>query len=175
MVSLANEIRGVKVGHRFGTRRVIGIPFSRGRQSGRGGIIWSVVVECDCGRIGIISVRNVVRGLSDNCRPCHAHRKTILHGQSKTILHRLWSGMRNRCNNPRADRYDRYGGRGIWVCPEWDDFICFRAWALENGYSEGMTIDRKDNDGNYEPNNCQWLTRSDHANKTWAERRRRMK
>lgn len=92
-------------------------------------------------------------------------RKT--HGLTKTRLHVTWSNMHARCSNPNNNRYKRYGGRGISVCAEWtgeQGFINFYNWSMKNGYSDDLTIDRKDNDGNYEPSNCCWATMEDQAN-----------
>lgn len=72
--------------------------------------------------------------------------------------------MHQRCELKTVDSYSRYGGRGITVCDEWADFGVFAAWALVNGYNEGLQIDREDNDGNYEPLNCRWLTPSGNSN-----------
>lgn len=78
----------------------------------------------------------------------------------KMKLYNVWCGMKSRCNNTNNTRYSSYGGRGIKVCDEWNgDFIKFQKWALENGYKEGLQLDRIDNDGNYEPSNCRWATR----------------
>ena len=84
---------------------------------------------------------------------------TRIHGGEKSRLYRVWCGMRDRCRNPHNKRYERYGGRGISVCDEWDkDFAVFRKWSQEHGYEEGLTIDRINGDGNYEPGNCRWVT-----------------
>ena len=81
------------------------------------------------------------------------------HGESKTRLYKIWIGMKSRCFNFNKLRYKDYGGRGVTLCPEWtNDYIAFRDWALSNGYQEGLGIDRRDNDGNYNPKNCRWLT-----------------
>lgn len=87
------------------------------------------------------------------------------HGFSnKERLYRIWRNMRRRCNSPKSDYYYNYGGRGIKVCDEWDDYLNFRKWALRNGYSEELSIDRINVDGNYEPSNCRWATREEQAN-----------
>ena len=89
------------------------------------------------------------------------------HGKQPARLYRIWSNMKNRCTNPNADNYSFYGGRGIKVCDEWrDDFIPFRDWAMANGYAVNLTLDRIDNDGNYEPSNCRWETHLHQCNNT---------
>ena len=88
-------------------------------------------------------------------------------------LYQIWTSMRNRCNNPNCRVYHRYGGRGISICHEWSRFATFESWALSSGYSHTLTIDRIDNDGNYEPSNCQWLTGSENAAKAMYDKKRR--
>lgn len=88
---------------------------------------------------------------------------TFKHGKRNTLLYSVWIHMKGRCNNPSYKIYKNYGGRGISVCNEWLDeengFINFYNWAVENGYKErsGLSIDRVDVNGNYEPNNCRWV------------------
>lgn len=81
----------------------------------------------------------------------------------RTKLNNSWRGMKERCNNPNHIRYNRYGGRGIKVCSEWNGFNTFKLWAENNGYIEGLTIERKDNNGNYEPSNCIWVEKEKQA------------
>lgn len=74
--------------------------------------------------------------------------------------------MRERCSNPNRKEWHNYGGRGISVCGEWEDFVVFRDWAQENGYADDLDLDRIDNDGDYEPENCRWVTRSENLRNT---------
>jgi hypothetical protein len=77
--------------------------------------------------------------------------------------------MRHRCNNPNSDNYSYYGGRGIEVCDEWNDFLAFHDWAMANGYADNLSIDRINPDGNYEPLNCRWATIKEQRNNRRAE------
>lgn len=82
------------------------------------------------------------------------------HGKYKTKLYTVYRNMKQRCLNPNNKAYQRYGGRGITICEEWlgkNGFMTFYRWAIENGYSEGLSIDRENNDGNYTPDNCRWV------------------
>ncbi len=81
-------------------------------------------------------------------------------------LRKLWQRMIDRCTNPKVERYPHYGGRGISICNDWLDFGKFKAWAFENGYLQNLSIDRINNDGNYEPGNCRWIPLSQQQNNT---------
>lgn len=89
----------------------------------------------------------------------------IKHGMSTTQLYKIWTGIKNRCSNPKFASYKNYGGRGITVCQEWlNDSVAFMQWALSNGYKTGLQIDRIDNNGSYAPDNCRFVTARENAN-----------
>lgn len=86
-------------------------------------------------------------------------------GRSKKSPYNSWTNMKSRCNNPKHPKYYRYGGRGIKVCEEFRTASGFIKWALKNGWSAGLSIDRVDNDGDYTPNNCKWISVSENSRK----------
>lgn len=80
------------------------------------------------------------------------------HGLSDTPIYHKWENVKQRCNNPNHPSYPNYGGRGILMCGDWDNFEVFYTWAINNGYSDSLELDRINNDGNYEPTNCRFIT-----------------
>jgi hypothetical protein len=175
-MTVSECVRGVKVGSQFGSRTAIGCPFSVGENS-IGRTLWMVVAKCECGKIEAVHLNCFKAGRANMCRSCQNQKTATIHGDSDTkeaarnLLYGVWAGMRNRCRNINGDHYHRYGGRGIYVCSEWEDYQVFREWAQSSGYQPGLSIDRIDNDGNYEPSNCQWLTVSENSRKAWVDRR----
>lgn len=92
------------------------------------------------------------------------------HGMSRTRIYRIWQGMKGRCKENSKVSPELYSRKGITVCKEWEtDFITFYEWAMANGYSDNLVIDRKNPCKGYEPTNCQWITKSENSAKAWAD------
>lgn len=101
-------------------------------------------------------------------------KKYERHGESETRLYTIWALMRQRCNNSKSTNYSRYGGKGISVCAEWDrSYIAFKQWAMNNGYTDELTIDRIDSDGDYKPSNCRWIPRSENTRRAIINARKK--
>ena len=119
-----------------------------------------------CGTNFKANTYDINRGDIKSCGCYHKRRASETHkthGLSNTRLNRIWRDIKSRTLNSKYTDYLNYGGRGITICDEWkNDFMSFYTWAMENGYEEnkGLSIDRIDNDGNYEPSNCRWTTRT---------------
>ena len=125
--------------------------------------------RCTCGNIVEVQGGHLRSGKIISCgcyKKENSRVRATTHGQWGTKLHRVWLAMRQRCNNPRCKDYPHWGGRGIKVCAEWDDFSAFERWALQSGYAEGLTIERVNVNGDYCPENCKWITRAEQMKNT---------
>ncbi len=129
---------------------------------------------CDCGNEHISSSNRLTRHITTCCKSCamekisHSNRT---HGCEPRRLYGIYTNMKTRCYNSNYVLFSRYGGRGISICDEWlKSYESFRDWAFNNGYSERLTIERVDNDGNYCPENCKWVDRTAQANNRHTNR-----
>lgn len=145
-------------GEKFGRWTVLSIGEKMGKHYG-----WNCI--CGCGTPRLVSGPSLRTGITTSCgcRRIEVSKKTFkTHGMAGTKLNRVWSGMKARCSNPKHESYANYGGRGIKVCNRWQSFDNFLADMGET-YRDGLSIDRVDNDGDYEPNNCRWATLAEQA------------
>jgi hypothetical protein len=123
---------------------------------------------CDCGNSAIVAYRNLRDGRIVSCGCKHDENIKKLftkHGLSTTRIYNIWRGMLKRCTKPGNKSYQWSGAKGIKVCKEWQKFEPFYDWAMKNGYGPELSIDRKDNNLDYCPENCQWLTRAENTRK----------
>jgi hypothetical protein len=118
---------------------------------------------CDCGKTLERSMHDLSDRENHSCG-CRKSRAATTHGKSKTKIYGHWCCMRARCLDPNYRDYHRYGGRGITICPEWEDPLAFYVWACNNGYKKGLTLDRIRNNQGYSLSNCKWSTPQEQAN-----------
>lgn len=148
----------IKKGNRFGKLSVIKEiePFRQpSGQTQRG-----FLCQCDCGKQTKVRLSQITRGRITSCG-CNLKTRN---GESKSRIYKTWKAMIERVHRSSFIHSHRYKFRGISICPEWNDFTTFKNWALQNGYGDNLQIDRIDNNGNYEPINCRFVTNIENVN-----------
>lgn len=137
--------------------------------------LWECECSCENHTHLIVKAGNLRSGNTKSCGCLHSEitsKVHTTHGHRHDKIYGVWKTMKSRCYNPNVECYNRYGGRRITICDEWlNSFEAFYKWSVKNGYQEGLTIDRINNDGNYEPNNCRWTDRIVQANNRRTNRK----
>ena len=150
------------VGKRFGRLKVIA---DSGQRKNRK-VLWECV--CDCGNKHFVKTDCLQSGKTQSCgcfKDVSRIKTHTTHGLYHKRLYKIWAGIKYRCLNKDSSGYKYYGGRGITICFEWlNNPDVFYKWAMANGYSDNLTIDRVNNNGNYEPSNCRWVDIKTQAN-----------
>lgn len=149
------------IGKRFGRGVVQKYAYSRGRAK-----VWELL--CDCGNTYYCDTGHLNNGHTVSCGCYHIDERTTHGGTAnKERLFSIWMGIRRRCRYPKHSCYKYYGARGIEMCDEWyNDYAVFREWAYNNGYTDNLSIDRIDVNGNYCPENCRWITLTEQCRNT---------
>ena len=150
-------------GKKYGKLTVIKFAYTTGKAR-----YWECL--CDCGNKVNLKYGKITSGHTKSCGCLHKEickQMLTKHDKYYTNIYRAYICMKDRCLNPNNSSYKRYGGRGISICKEWlgeEGFLNFYNWAINNGHKDNLSIDRIDNNGNYEPSNCRWVDKLAQAN-----------
>lgn len=151
-------------GRQFHRLTVIDMSHRRHRRDTTGThIYWRCM--CECGTITTVAAQSLRRGSTKSCGCLRSEsniKRLTKHGMSKTSIYYIWSHINERCSNPNMERYPSYGGRGITVCERWRKFDGFLT-DMGSTWFPGASIERKEVNGNYEPNNCIWIARGEQS------------
>lgn len=147
----------IEIGQRYGKLTVIKDLGMIERPNGKKRHYWKC--KCDCGNTFNVRGDCLKSGNNKSCGCLQFEHAKITHNMTNTKIYRVWASMKQRCENPNDNGFKWYGDKGIKVCKEWSNsFESFYSWAKQNGYKEGLTIERINVDGDYEPKNCKWIT-----------------
>ena len=152
-------------GQKYGRLTVIRRVDDKVLDSGRRKVMWLCL--CDCGKYKTIAGESLRSGRARSCGCRKAEplvRYSTRHGKRHERIYDIYCDMKKRCYNSKSRNYKYYGGKGVKICDEWlSDFMSFYEWSMKHGYTDDLSIDRIDSSGNYEPSNCQWITRSENV------------
>ena len=170
MTMVQEDQLSVKIGNKYGKLTVLGPCFSLPTSRC---IKLHCVCECLCGEFCVCQVNGLKTRHIVSCGICKiiSFDPRVTHGLSRHPLYSRWRIMIRRCHNENNDNYKYYGGRGIRVCDEWRNSLeQFYKWGIDNGWKDGLELDRIDTNGNYEPSNCRWVTKKINGNNTRTNR-----
>lgn len=155
-------------GKRFGKLTAVKRVSDKIYPSGRHDIVYQCL--CDCGQYTDVLAVHLNSGHTRSCGCLRAEttsKNMTTHGQSSTRLFTIWKNMKSRCTNPNNPCFNQYGGRGITVCDAWiEDFAVFYDWSIKHGYNDDLSIDRVNVNGDYDPDNCRWVSQKTQCNNT---------